>query len=479
MPACTLNDVLMKAAPFPTALAASLRKVLGAGRLHTEAAERTAYAYDNSRRRGEAGAVAFPQTEAEVAAIVRICHAAYWPVVVRGLGSNTVGATVPSEGALVISTERMNRIVAVHAADRYLIAEAGVSNTGIQAAAREQGLFWPPDPSSAAYSTLGGNLGCNAAGPHAVKYGTPRENILGLSAVTGTGEIIRVGTHTTKGVVGYDLTRLLLGSEGTLGIITRATLKLWPWPEAVITLRACYTNVSAAAAAVTRIMSRPDLPWVLEFMDRAALDLVRGQGVVLPEAAGALLLIEVEGAHGALDRAVGNVSRAAAGPGCLGVDAAANEREAGELRRARKSLSPALRCLREGKINEDVVVPVSQVPALVARLESLAAEAAIPIVSFGHVGNGNLHVNLLFDPDDPREREEAAVALPKVFQAVLDLGGTLSGEHGVGLTKRDFIAMELAPPVLDLMRGIKQVFDPHGILNRGKTLPLAEVNADA
>lgn len=456
---------------LPAELERRLRGCLGRDRLRTDPADCTVYGYDNSRKQGLAGGVAFPESDAEVALIIRACADSRWPVIARGQGSNTVGATVPENEALIVSFERMTRIEPVDRANRYVEAEAGVTNAAVQEAARAEGFFWPPDPTSAAYSTLGGNLACNAGGPHAVKYGTPRENILGLTAVTGTGEIIRVGTHTTKGVVGYDFTRLLLGSEGTLGLITRATLKLWPLPAAVATLRATYSSVAAAAAAVARVMAQPELPWVLEFMDDRAVALIRKRGVDLPAECKALLLMEVEGAGGGLEAAVESVKAAARGEGFVSAEAADSSEQAASLWEARKALSPSLRTLRAGKINEDVVVPVSRIPKLVARLQVLAIEADIPIVTFGHAGNGNLHVNLLFDPDDSRETQAAEKTLPKVFEAVLELGGTLSGEHGVGTAKRDYVAMELSSEVLRLMHGVKRVFDPQGILNPGKTLP--------
>ena len=459
---------------LPAELERRLRGVLGRDRLRTDPADCAVYAYDNSRQRGVAGGVAFPGDDGEVASIIKACADARWPVIARGQGSNTVGATVPQGEALIVSFERMTRIAPVDRANRYVEAEAGATNAAVQEAARAEGFFWPPDPTSAAYSTLGGNLACNAGGPHAVKYGTPRENILGLTAVTGAGEIIRVGTHTTKGVVGYDFTRLLLGSEGTLGLITRATLKLWPLPASVATLRAAYSSVAAAAAAVARVMAQPELPWVLEFMDDRAVELIRKRGVELPDECKALLLMEVEGAGGGLEAAVDAVKDAARGEGFVSVEAAESSEQAATLWQARKALSPSLRTLRAGKINEDVVVPVSRIPELVGQLQTLAAESDIPIVTFGHAGNGNLHVNLLFDPDDVRESRAAEEALPKVFETVLALGGTLSGEHGVGTAKRDYVAMELSPEVVRLMHGVKRVFDPQGILNPGKTLPPEE-----
>jgi len=345
----------------------------------------------------------------------------------------------------------------------------------VQDAAANAGFFWPPDPTSAAFCTIGGNLAYNSAGPRAVKYGTPRENVLGLRAVTGGGEEIRTGVGTSKGVVGYDLTRLLIGSEGTLAIITEATLKLTPLPAGRRTLQAVYDSIHAAATAVSAIMAQPETPCALEFMDASAIEMIRDwSDAKLPEKAGALLMIEVDGAESALDAAVEAVRNAATVDGLLAFAAARDAAETAALWATRKALSPALRKVAPRKINEDVVVPVSRIPELITGLEALSAQSGVKIVNFGHAGNGNIHVNLLVDPDDPRQMANAAPCLSQVFDLVLSLGGTLSGEHGVGLEKRDFVARELDAASLDLMRGIKRLFDPRNILNRDKALPLAE-----
>jgi D-lactate dehydrogenase len=366
----------------------------------------------------------------------------------------------------------MNRILAIDPANRIARVEPGVTNQQLQDALEPHGFFWPPDPTSAAVSTIGGNLAYNSAGPRAIKYGTPRENTLGLVAVTGAGERIRTGVCTTKGVVGYDLTRLLIGSEGTLAVITEATLKLTPRPEAKRTLRASYRDIHSAAQAVSSIMAQAVTPCALEFMDRASLNLVRQfVGLDLSEQVGALLMIEVDGPAALLDHAVAAVEAAAGCEGVLEVHSAASATEVEQLWKTRKSLSPALRNAAPKKINEDVVVPVSRIPELVAGLENLSRESGIPIVNFGHAGNGNIHVNLLLDPDDPIQAGNAPDCLSAVFDLVLELGGTLSGEHGVGLEKRDFVARELDPAALRLMRAIKAQFDPNRILNPGKGLP--------
>ncbi|HEY3519815.1 MAG TPA: FAD-linked oxidase C-terminal domain-containing protein [Rhodanobacteraceae bacterium] len=455
--------------PIPESLAASLRGIFPAESFAFDEAARTAYAYDNSRRVALPDAVVFPTAHEQVVALVRACREYRTPLIARGRGTNTTGATVPDNGGIVASFERMNRILAIEPSDRIAIVEPGVLNADLQRALGEHGLFWPPDPTSAPYCTIGGNLACNAGGPRAVKYGATRDNVLGLRAVGGSGQSFRCGTRTTKGSVGYDLTRYLIGSEGTLALITEATLKLTPKPSAIRTLRADYADVDAAAEAVARIMAQPATPCALEFMDDAALKLARERGGDIPANAGALLLIELDGDESALSFAVEAVSHAARVPGLIRLHAATNAAESASLWTARKALSPALRTISPHKINEDVVVPVSRVPQLVARLRKLADEYALPIVCFGHAGNGNLHVNLL--PRDDAERERAHACLAEVFKAVIALEGTLSGEHGIGTAKRDFMAQAIDADALELMRGIKRVFDPDGILNPGKLLP--------
>ena len=456
--------------PLSSELLATLRATFAADAFATGEAERVSYAYDNSRRHALPDAVAFPTEHAQVETLVRACREQRVPVIARGRGSNTTGATVPVQGGVVVSFERMNRILRIDPDNRLAVVEPGVLNGDLQKALEPHGFFWPPDPSSAPWCSIGGNLACNSAGPRAVKYGTPRENTLGLRAVAGSGEGFRCGTCTSKGATGYDLTRLLIGSEGTLALITEATLKLVPKPDAVATLRAAYVDVDAAAHAVARIMAQPVTPCALEFLDDASLALARAHrdGAAVPDA-GALLVIEVDGAPETLDAAVAAVARAARGDGLLELRTAADAAEAEALWAVRKALSPALRSLSPQKINEDVVVPVSRVPELVAATKALSAQYGLPIVCFGHAGNGNLHVNLL--PRDDRERIAAEPCLAALFDAVIHLDGTLSGEHGIGLAKRDFMARALDPGALALMHGIKAAFDPDGILNPGKLLP--------
>ena len=458
---------------LPEALLRELADLLGDG-LRTDPGERVGYGYDNSRREALPDAVVLPHDRAQVLELVRACRRHRVPVVARGRGTNTTGAAVPVDGGVVVSFERMDRIIDIRPGDRCAVVEPGVLNGDLQAALAPHGLFWPPDPTSAAFSTVGGNLACNAGGPRAVKYGASRDNVLALTAVTGAGELITSGTATTKGSTGLDLHRLLVGSEGTLALIVEATLRLTPAPPARRAVRAIYRDVSSAAQAVARLMAQPVTPSMLEFMDAHAVRLARDVGGAdLPPDAGALLMIEADGDETRLPHDIEALMRAAGGDGLVSLDDAADETARTRLWAARKALSPALRTSAPGKINEDVVVPVSRIPQLVDGVQVLAREFDLPIVCFGHAGNGNLHVNLMYDPADASQSQRAQAALARVFALAISLGGTLSGEHGIGLAKRDFMPQAVDAPTLALMRQVKAVFDPDGILNPGKLLPPA------
>ncbi|MEZ5460767.1 FAD-binding oxidoreductase [Dokdonella sp.] len=454
-----------------TSVLPSLEALFPADAMSTEAAECAVYAYDNSRREAIPDAVVFPSTHEQVLALVRLCREHRIALTARGRGTNTTGASVPVAAGIVASFERMNRILKIDPDNRLAVVEPGVLNADLQAALKPHGFFWAPDPTSAPYCSIAGNIACNAGGPRAVKYGATRDNVLALRAVDGRGEAFRSGKPTTKGATGYDLTRLLIGSEGTLAIVTEATLKLTALAPDKRTLRATYVDISTAAAAVARIMAQPVTPCALEYMDGEALKLARNHaGDSIPEA-GAMLIIEVDGETGALPSAVAAISRAATGDGLIELHAASNNSEVDALWSARKALSPALRTLAPNKINEDVVVPVSRVPDLIAGLKTISERNAIPIVTFGHAGNGNIHVNLLYRPEDPVQAANAPGCLSEVFDLVFSLDGLLSGEHGIGLTKREFMPRALDTVSLDLMRLIKAQFDPDGILNPGKLLP--------
>jgi len=439
---------------------------------YTDPADCTAYGYDNSRRQSLPDVVLFPTSEEEIITVIRLCNHFSIPALARGRGTGTTGAAVPIYHGLVISLEHMNRIIEVDAANRVMVVEPGVLNSEVQEAAARFGFFWPPDPSSSATCSIGGNLACNAAGPRAIKYGSCRENTLGLRAITGSGECIKTGTYTTKGVVGYDLTRLIIGSEGTLALITQATLKLIPLPETKRTLQLIYSDIHHAAAAVSRIMSQPIIPCALEFMDKACINIIHHRnGIEFPINSGALLIVEIDGSTSTILNDLEKVSAAAEGEGLLEKRLAKTEAEVKNMWQTRKALSPGLRHIAPKKINEDIVVPVSSIPTLIHALEQLSKKYQIIIVNFGHAGNGNLHVNLLIDPDDANQQQHAEQCLEEIFNLVVNLKGCLSGEHGIGIEKRRFISKELDPNALTLMHQIKRVFDPALIMNPGKYLP--------
>jgi D-lactate dehydrogenase len=421
-------------------------------------------------------AVVFPLDRDEVMATVRLCNEFRIPLTARGRGTGTTGGAVPVNGGVVMSLERMTRIIELDPVNRLMRVEPGVTNQAVQQAAAAKGFFWPPDPGSASTCTIGGNLAFNAAGPSAVKYATTRENTLGLVAVTAAGELLHTGFNTTKGVTGYDLTRLLIGSEGTLAIITEATLKLTPLPETRRTIAASYRNIEGATDAIVSIMNQAQIPAALELLDAGSLDLIRDEpGLDIPTSARALLLIDVDGTHECIASAVQRIRHAASNENLAELKLSRNEQETQQLWKSRKALSPALRRIAPNKLNEDIVVPVGNIPPLIAGLSQLSERYAIPIVNFGHAGNGNIHVNLLYDTQNPDQQRNARPCLHEVFTLVMKLGGTLSGEHGIGTEKMDYIDMELDPVTLDLMKRLKTLFDPNGILNPGKVFPPAEV----
>ena len=451
----------------------ALKAIFTEERVLSEPSDCWVYGYDNSKRQVLPEAVVFPLAHVEVEALLALCNREGLPLTARGRGTGTTGATVPLKQGIVASFERMDRILEFSKDNRYIVVEPGITNQALQDFLKPHGFFWPPDPTSAAFCSVGGNLAYNSAGPRAVKYGTPRDNTLGLRLVTGGGETLRVGTFTTKGVVGYDLTRLLVGSEGTLGLITEATLKLTPLPEVKRTLRAIYRDVASAAEAIARIMAQPAIPCALEFIDGNAIDMVsRYSTVALPKEAGALLMVEVDGFEAAMGVQIESIQRAATNPGLIDFEVARTQEEVDALWQTRKALSPTLRKVAPKKINEDVVVPVTELPKLIEGIDALSARYALPIVNFGHAGNGNIHVNLMYNPSNPGETERAHDCLDGLFSLVLSLKGTLSGEHGVGIEKRDYVDRELDAASIRLMKGIRSEFDPNGILNWGKALPL-------
>ena len=456
---------------FPSFLA-NLSRSIGSTRVLSSGAERASYARDNTGSRYRPWAVVLADNRQHVETTLRLCHDAAIPVVPRGIGTGNVGGALAVQGGVVLSLQRMNQILEVSVADRLAVVEPGVVNADLQAHIRPHGLFWPPDPSSARTCSIGGNIAMCSAGSNAVRYGVTRDWVLGLEAVLPDSRVFRSGGRTTKGVVGYDLTRLLIGSEGTLAVVTQAILKLEPLPEARCLLRAVFRSVPEAIQSVCALMAGGESPSAIEFLDASALDLLRQTSTIpLPAEGRAMLLLEVCGSAEAIDRQALAVMRRLERFDWVEIAQSRKPEDARDIWAARYALSPALKKLAPKRINEDVVVPVSHLPQLLDGLAHISRDSHIPIVNFGHAGNGNIHVNLLVDPEDRKIMAAVGPALEKVFRLVLDLGGTLSGEHGVGIQKQAFVPWEIDKTSLTLQRHIKTLFDPKGILNPGKIFP--------
>ena len=452
---------------------ADLLALLGEARAFLDEATRALYASDETPRACVPEAVLFPTRHEDVAALVGLANRHGFPLVARGAGSGNVGGALPAPGSAVVSFECMNRVLEFDPANRLMVVQPGVVTDDIDALAATAGLMYAPDPGSGAYCRIGGNLAMNAAGPRCVKYGATRDHVLGLRAVTGSGRDLRVGGRTSKYATAYDLTRLLVGSEGTLALITEATLKLVPAPETVATLRVCYADNAAACAAVVRVMAQPVVPCALEFMDSRSIEAIREYGGAegLPSGTRAVLMVEADGDRDDVPHQIDLLEKALRGEGLLEIQSGFAAADIKNLWTARKSLSHAVKKIAPLKINEDVVVPVARLANLVNAIDALGHHHRVPIVSFGHAGNGNLHVNLMVHPDDDAEMARARACRDALVEAVLGLGGSLSGEHGIGSEKRRYVGRELDADTLAMMRDLKGLFDPRGILNPGKKLP--------
>ena len=423
-----------------------------------------------------ADAVVLPADTSAVARVVRACAAHRVPFVPRGAGTGYSGGAIPLHGGVVISLERMNRILEIDERNLLAVVQPNVITGELQAAVEARGLFYPPDPASLAICAIGGNVAESAGGPRAFKYGTTRQYVLGLEAVLPTGEVIETGGKVVKNVVGYDLTQLLVGSEGTLAIITRITLRLVPKPPAQITLRASFDSVEAATAAVNEIVRRRVVPAALELIDGESLEAVARHLEVrslAPAGTAALLLLEVDGAPRAVADEAARVDEACRAAGATEVRQAASDEERAELWRVRRELSYSLRTVTGLKFNHDVVVPKGRIPELFALVARIREAYRLRIPCFGHAGDGNIHVNIMVSPDDAAEIERAHEAETVLFEGVVALEGSISGEHGIGLTKAPFLGIELSPDVIALMKRLKHAFDPDNLLNPGKIFPPA------
>ncbi len=433
---------------------------------------RICYSYDATNRRYLPDVIVFPRTPREISEVLKLANQSHFPVVPRGAGTGFTGGTLPVEGGVVLVLTKMNKILRIDPENLLVIVEPGVVTYDLQQEVEKIGLFYPPDPASLKTSTIGGNVAECAGGPRAVKYGVTKDYVLGLEIVLPTGEIISTGVQTVKSVVGYDLTKLLVGSEGTLGVITKIILRLLPLPKAKRTMLAMFPNIEAAAMTVSQIISSRIIPTTLEFMDNSTIRCVEDYlHMGLPVEAGALLIIEVDGAPEALQNEIEEIQKICQANQALQVKVAKDKQESEDLWKARRAVSSAVVKLNPTKINEDVTVPRSKVAELLRRMEAISKKHQLVIVNFGHAGDGNIHVNVLIDRRKPGEEERAHEAVKEIFQAALDLGGTLSGEHGIGITKAPYLAMELGDLGIEVMKRIKKSFDPNNILNPGKIFP--------
>jgi glycolate oxidase len=450
-----------------------LKEIVGPENIATEVQEMICYGYDATQMEFLPDCVVHPDGCAEVSQILALANREGFPVFPRGAGSGFTGGALPKGGGVVLVTTRMNRILRIDTDNLVAEVEPGVVTEIFQIAVEKLGLFYPPDPASLKFSTLGGNVAECAGGPRAVKYGVTKDFVMGLEVVLPTGEVIRTGGETVKGVVGYDLTKLICGSEGTLGVITKIIFKLLPYPDAKKTMLAVFDSIDGAARAVSTIIKGKIIPTTLEFLDYATLTCVeRRFNLGIPPEGRAVLLIEVDGDRDLIEKQSGQIHALIKPLGLVQFRIAKDAAESEELWRVRRLVSPSLRDVNPDKFNEDIVVPRSRVPDVIRRIEQIQNRYDIPIVNFGHAGDGNIHVNIMIDKSVPGQEEKAHEAIKEVFQAALDLGGTMSGEHGVGLSKQPFIPMELSADQIAAMRAIKRALDPRNILNPGKMLPL-------
>jgi len=445
-----------------------ITKIVGKKNVLTSLEDRKCYSYD-ARTDGVApDMVVFPSSADEVSKILILANRYLFPVIPRGQGTGLTGGSVPVKGGVVLVFTRMNRILEIDTKNLIAVVEPGVITYIFQEELAKYGLCYPPDPASYKYSSIGGNVAECAGGPNSLKYGVTRDYVIGLEVVIPTGEILNVGVRTMKGVVGYDLTRLFVGSEGTLGVITKINLKLIPLPESKATTLALFKKVEDTAEAVSAIIAAKIIPSTIEFMDRASIRCSeQANPMGIPE--------DIEGypldlpAHYnvSIESQAEKIKAVLVQHNAADIRLTRDPKEADKLWQARRVVSQATYNLNPVKIAEDVVVPRSNIPNLIRFLEGLQKKYGIPILSFGHAGDGNFHVSIMIK-ETPEDRKKAEEAVKEIFSETIKLGGTLSGEHGIGTSKAAYLGMELSPDVINTMKKIKNLFDPNNILNPGK-----------
>lgn len=447
-----------------------LISLLGESQISTREADLLCYGFDASQIKGKPVAVTWPETINDIVEISRFSYDHNIALLPRGAGTATTGSSVPQQGAIVVSLERMHHIDELNIEDQYVIVQAGIINGALQKELSRHGYFYPPDPSSLNFCTIGGNVATNAGGPRAIKYGVTRNYIKELEVILPDGRIIKTGARTIKSVVGYDIKDLLVGSEGSLAIIARITLSIIPEPETIVTLLATFTDLESSGKAVFKIISSGIVPRCLEFMDSEAIKVVESHTPTGLYDSESLLIIELDGDVKSVQRdseRVVNIIHTLKGEVKVAEDSISRER----IWKARRAIPAALFSIADTKINEDIVVPRSQIPEMIVFLRRLSEESGIPIVSFGHAGDGNIHVNIMVNREDEESYTRAKGLVKRIFERTLQLDGTISGEHGIGITKAEYINMEVGHNEMDLMRGIKRLFDYKNLLNPGKIFP--------
>jgi glycolate oxidase len=448
---------------------ARLSEIVGSENLLVDPARVEPYAQDAVKEKFPPEAVVLPETSSQVSEIMRLANAHRFPVTARGGGVGYSGGAVPIEGGIVVGTDRMNRIKEINEDDLYVVTEPGVTTYTLQTAVEALGLFYPPDPASYKDSFIGGNIAENAGGMRSAKYGVTKHYVLGLEVVTPTGEVIKTGGRTSKNVVGFDLTGLICGSEGMLGIITEATLRLLPLPEATRTVRATFNTMRDACACVTAFSRARVTPVAIEVLDRNAIKAVESEYAFgLAQGAGALLIVSVDGPLEDVERASASVKSILLASGGFDILSAETRADEDRLWDVRRALSPAIKKFGTLKFNEDVVVPRSRVPELIERVEEIGLRFQTFVVNFGHAGDGNIHVNFMCDRNDKEAVRRAREAVRETFAVAIDLGGTISGEHGIGYVKAPYLGMAMTAATIESMKRIKRALDPLGVLNPGK-----------
>ena len=452
-----------------SALEKGLEEILGPEGLLKEQADVVCYGFDSSGLESPPDLVALPKDIEQVRRVVGLCNSLEVAVTPRGAGSSTTGSAVPVCGGVVLCLSRMNRIIQIDPVELTARVEPGVVTGHLQKRVERHGLFYPPDPASLAFCTIGGNVATGAGGARAVKYGVTKDYVKGLKVVLADGSLIETGVQTAKGVVGYDLTRLFVGSEGTLGVVVEVVLRLIPRPRAVGTLAAFFSDMDLAVDAVSNLFESAVLPRCAEFLDKKSLDAVSSTlPFQVPTGSEAFILVEVDGDKPSVVHQLKEAAVCLERAGALSIVEPANRDERNKIWKVRRGVSPALRGLGyDTKVSEDVCVPRRAIKEMLAFLLRLEKGFGVDIFCFGHIGDGNLHVNLLFNKSDldPKDLQKI-VAM--IMNKAVELGGTISGEHGIGLTKMKYINIEHSEKVLGLEREIKRVFDPKGILNPGK-----------